>query len=171
LLSAFGAGKGRALRSFQSDQSGMDFGKLQYLPLELRHFSALALIWLAAVVWIEVRAFRLASMRIGLGSTAAVILLLASLGGSYFNIPVAQLPERQVVSGEVVSFFGMEYVIPTVTNWPGTVIAVNVGGAVIPGLLSLYLFFRHHCGFARRSRSSSSPGCAIGWRGPSPVSA
>ena len=41
----------------------------------------------------------------------------------------------------------MAYVIPTVTDWPGTVIAVNVGGAVIPGLLSLYLLVRNRLWF------------------------
>jgi uncharacterized membrane protein len=56
---------------------------------------------------------------------------------------VAQLPAREIVSGETVSFFGLAYVIPTVTHWPGTVIAVNVGGAVLPGLLSLYLLLRY----------------------------
>ncbi len=121
----------------------MDLNKLQYLPFGLPHFSLLAVIWFVALVWIEVRAFRLASMRLGLDSTAALIFLLASLGGSYLNIPVARLPAHQVVSGQVISFFGMDYVIPTVTNWPGTIIAVNVGGAVIPTLLSLYLFVRH----------------------------
>ncbi|MGH6837697.1 MAG: DUF1614 domain-containing protein [Methylocella sp.] len=33
----------------------------------------------------------------------------------------------------------MRYVIPVVVERPGTVIAVNVGGAVIPTLMSLYL--------------------------------
>ena len=33
--------------------------------------------------------------------------------------------------------------IPVVVEWPGTIIAVNVGGAVIPGLLSLYLLARN----------------------------
>jgi uncharacterized membrane protein len=37
----------------------------------------------------------------------------------------------------------MYYVVPTVANWPGTVIAANVGGAVIPGLLSFYLLVRY----------------------------
>ena len=37
----------------------------------------------------------------------------------------------------------MHYVIPVVVDWPGTIIAVNVGGAVIPGLLSLYLLIRN----------------------------
>ena len=37
----------------------------------------------------------------------------------------------------------MRYVIPIVVEWPGTVVAVNVGGALIPGLMSLYLFLRY----------------------------
>jgi len=35
-------------------------------------------------------------------------------------------------------------VVPVVIEWPGTVVAVNVGGAVIPTLLSLYLLFKNH---------------------------
>jgi uncharacterized membrane protein len=116
---------------------------LQYLPLGLPRFSLLAAIYFVVVVWIVVRAFRLASMRIGLRSNTALILLAASLGGSYLNIPVARLPEEQIISGQIISYFGMDYVVPTVTDWPGTVIAVNVGGAVIPGLLSLYLLARY----------------------------
>jgi uncharacterized membrane protein len=119
------------------------WSELQYLPLGLPRFSLLAAIYLVVVVWIVARAFRLASMRIGLGSNTALILLAASLGGSYLNIPVAQLPEEQIISGQIISYFGMDYVVPTVTDWPGTVIAVNVGGAVIPGLLSLYLLARY----------------------------
>jgi uncharacterized membrane protein len=47
-----------------------------------------------------------------------------------------------MVSGQEVTFFGMRYVIPRVEEWPRTVIAVNVGGAVIPTLLSLYLLVK-----------------------------
>ena len=36
----------------------------------------------------------------------------------------------------------MQYEVPVVSHWQGTVIAVNVGGAVIPTLLSLYLLFK-----------------------------
>ena len=37
----------------------------------------------------------------------------------------------------------MQYVIPAVTERPGTVIAVNLGGAVIPVVLSIYLIARN----------------------------
>jgi uncharacterized membrane protein len=46
-----------------------------------------------------------------------------------------------VVSDRVIDFFGMQYTVPVVSDWRGTVIAVNVGGAVIPTLLSFYLLF------------------------------
>jgi uncharacterized membrane protein len=38
-------------------------------------------------------------------------------------------------------------VVPLVTQWPGTVLAVNVGGAVIPTLMSLYLVIRYQLWF------------------------
>jgi uncharacterized membrane protein len=75
------------------------WSELQYLPFGLPRFSLLAAIYVVVVIWIVARAFRLATMRIGLGSNAALILLAASLGGSYLNIPVAQLPEQQIISG------------------------------------------------------------------------
>ncbi len=121
----------------------MDFSRLQYFPLALPHFSLLAGVFLVLVAWIEVRALRLAYMRVGVGSRAAILLLLASLAGSYLNIPTARLPEQQIMSGQEVPFFGMRYVIPVVIDWPGTVVAVNVGGAVIPGLLSFYLLVKN----------------------------
>jgi uncharacterized protein DUF1614 len=79
----------------------------------------------------------------GLGPHAALLLLLASLAGSYLNIPVSHLRGEQIVPGQDVWYFGMPYVIPEVVSRPGTVIAINVGGAVIPGLLSLHLYIRN----------------------------
>jgi uncharacterized membrane protein len=121
----------------------MDPSKLQYFPLAWPNFSLLAGILVVLVALIQVRVLRYADMSVGLPGGAALLLLLASLIGSYLNIPVAQLPEHQFVTGREVLFFGMVHVIPTVVEWPGTVIAVNVGGAVIPGLLSLYLLLRN----------------------------
>ena len=121
----------------------MNLSQLQYFPLALPHFSVLIVIFLVLVAGVELRALRLAYLRIGLGPHAAVLLLLASLGGSYLNIPVARLAAQHIVSGREIAFFGVHYVIPVVVEWPGTIIAVNVGGAVIPGLLSLYLLARN----------------------------
>ena len=116
---------------------------LNYLPLALPFFSFLAIALLVVVALVQVGVLRYADMRIGISPGAALLLLLASLFGSYINIPVAQLPERQIVSGEEVTFFGMHYMVPTVVEWPGTIIALNVGGAIIPALLSLYLLTKN----------------------------
>ena len=80
---------------------------------------------------------------IGVGSGTALLLLLGSLLGSYVNIPLAQLPEQEIMSGREITYFGMHYVVPVVVDWPGTVIAINVGGALIPGLVSIYLLIRN----------------------------
>jgi uncharacterized membrane protein len=71
-------------------------------------------------------------MRLGITPRGALVLLFASLIGSYFNIPLVELPEQHTVSGQEIEFFGMRYTMPVVVQWPGTLIAVNVGGAVIP---------------------------------------
>jgi len=121
----------------------MDLSKLNYLPLALPFFYILAIAFLALVALIEVGALRYAYVRLGVRSRVALLLLLASLIGSYVNIAISQLPGGQIGSGQEISFYGMRYIIPEVVEWPGTVIAVNVGGAVIPGLLSLYLLAKN----------------------------
>jgi uncharacterized membrane protein len=42
----------------------------------------------------------------------------------------------------VIEFFGMQYTVPMVEHLPGTVIAINIGGAVIPTIMSIYLLAR-----------------------------
>lgn len=121
----------------------MQMRHLHYLPLTLPFFSILILALALLAGLLQVGVLSYAYTRIGIGLGAAFLLLAASLIGSYFNIPVAELPAERVVLPRVINFFGMRYVVPTVAEWPGTVIAVNVGGAVIPGAMSLYLLIRH----------------------------
>ncbi|HYK25689.1 MAG TPA: DUF1614 domain-containing protein, partial [Steroidobacteraceae bacterium] len=88
-------------------------------------------------------ALRFASSSMGLRPGTMFAILLLALLCSSINIPVAYLPEREVEHAAVVSFFGIPYVVPVVSHWPSTVIAVNVGGAIIPALLSAYLIVRN----------------------------
>jgi len=117
--------------------------EIHYLPLTPGLFSILVILFAGLIILIQLRILRYAYMRLGVGPGAALLLLLGSLIGSYFNIPITILPGHDVRSGEVVDFFGMRYVVPLVTSWPGTVLAVNVGGAVIPTLMSTYLVLRY----------------------------
>ena len=117
--------------------------EVQYLPITPGLFSILVLVFAGLIILIQLRILRYAYMKLGIGPGAAMLLLFGSLIGSYFNIPITVLPGHDVRSGEVVDFYGMRYVVPLVTSWPGTVLAVNVGGAVIPTLMSTYLVLRY----------------------------
>src|SRR3984885_3304676 len=117
--------------------------EVHYLPLTPGLFSILVVLVVGLIILIQLRILRYAYMRLGVGPGIALLLLFGSLIGSYFNIPVTVLPGTPVRSGEVVDFFGMRYVVPVVVRWPGTVLAVNVGGAVIPTLMSAYLVLRY----------------------------
>jgi uncharacterized membrane protein len=92
---------------------------------------------------IEIGLLEYAYAKMGLNRRYVFAVLLLSLLGSYINIPVAQLPSEEIVTGRAITSFGMRYVIPMVQEWPGTIIAINVGGAVLPTLLSLYLIVRN----------------------------
>jgi uncharacterized membrane protein len=95
------------------------------------------------ITTIEIGIIRYAYEKIGIDRRYVFALLALSLLGSYVNIPVAELPAEPVLSNEEVYFFGMRYVIPLVEEWPRTVIAVNLGGAVVPTLVSAYLLWRN----------------------------
>lgn len=121
--------------------------QVHYLPMTPGLFSILVILFFGLIILIQLRILRYAYMRLGVGPGTALLLLFGSLIGSYFNIPVAVLPGNPVRTGEIVDFYGMRYVVPLVTSWPGTVLAVNVGGAVIPTLMSSYLVLRYNLWF------------------------
>src|SRR5580700_6036491 len=104
---------------------------MNYLPLSPTFFALLVGLFLVVLVLIQIGVLRFAYTRLGVSSGAALMLLLGSLVGSYINIPVWALPEQEVQSGREVVFYGMHYIVPVLVDRPGTVIAVNVGGAVI----------------------------------------
>jgi uncharacterized membrane protein len=121
----------------------MHFSQLHYLPLDARFFAILVGIFVVVLALIQVGILRYAYMRLGLSSRAALLLLFGSLLGSYFNVPIYHMPAETLLSGGEIDFFGMRYTIPVVVQWPGTIIAVNIGGAVIPSLMSVYLLAKH----------------------------
>jgi uncharacterized membrane protein len=118
----------------------MHLSQFHYLPLTPSFFSILVALFIGLLVlMVVVGALRHAYLSLGVSPGTAMLLLLGSLIGSYFNIPVAVLPPEQVQSDKVIEFYGMQYTVPVVENLPGTVIAINVGGAVIPTIMSIYL--------------------------------
>lgn len=114
-----------------------------YFPLTPPFFAALFLFFALVVLLIELHIVRFVYESVGVSPRLLFSLLLLSFLGSYINIPVAQLPPEHIYTQGVVDFFGMRYVIPMVSESPGTIIAVNVGGAIVPTLLSAYLIVKN----------------------------
>ncbi len=81
---------------------------------------------------------------IGFNVTATALILIGTFFGSYINIPLLKLKSTTpIVREEYVSFLGILYRIPEVKyNQSVTVLAINVGGAVIPTAVSIYLLSR-----------------------------
>ncbi|HEY2464428.1 MAG TPA: DUF1614 domain-containing protein [Steroidobacteraceae bacterium] len=113
---------------------------IHYLPLAPGFFAILVGFFFIVLI---LRSVRYAYESLGVSSNAAIFLLFATLIGSFFNIPVTELAPERHMSHHFVDFFGMRYAVPIVSHGKGTVIAVNVGGAVIPTLMSIYLLVKH----------------------------
>ena len=111
-------------------------------PLSLPHVGLLGLVLIMLIAMIEVGIIESAYHKLGMSHRAITLLLLLSIFGSYVNIPVATLHYAHHVHQHV---YNLSYV-PASTEavlQPGeTIIAINLGGAVIPILLSAYLLMR-----------------------------
>lgn len=113
-----------------------------FFPLAFPLLLILLFVLGLVILLVEIGILEYAYEKIGISRRYVLAILLFSFLGSYVNIPVAELPPETVESDQVITFFGAPYVVPHVERWPGTVIALNVGGAIIPAFLSIYLLVK-----------------------------
>ena len=121
----------------------MHASPLHYFPITGPFLAILGVLFIVVLALVQLGILEYAYAKIGIEPRYVFLLLLLSLLGSYINIPVAQMREKQVVSNKVVSDWGVQYVVPEVEEWPQTIIAINVGGALIPTILSIYLLVKN----------------------------
>lgn len=114
-----------------------------FFPIAFPFMVVLFFLVALLIALIEIGVLEYAYEKIGVNRRYVFALLMLSLLGSYVNIPVAQLPPERIVSNQEITFFGMQYVVPLVQGWRSTVIAVNLGGAILPTVLSLYLLVKN----------------------------
>jgi hypothetical protein len=84
---------------------------LHYFPLALPLFLLLFLLVVFLIALIQIGILEYAYEKIGIRRRYVFSVLFLSLLGSFINIPVAELPAREIVSGKEVFYFGMRYVI------------------------------------------------------------
>lgn len=120
-----------------------------YMPFSLRFLFLLILITIFGLGSLFLGIIVSAFMKIGFSAEDALLILLLSLLGSGINIPLTTLKsDIPVVKDSYIKVFGISYRIPIrqmVRN--ETVLAINVGGAVIPVLISAYLLIQFPSSF------------------------
>jgi uncharacterized membrane protein len=109
-----------------------------YFPLIFLFMLALFGLLVLLFLLIMVGAIGYAFDKIGLDPVVVFALLAACLIGSSINVPVHRMRNDSVMRAQVVSFFGLRFRVPTLARRE-TVIAVNVGGAIIPCAVAVYL--------------------------------
>lgn len=115
--------------------------RLVYNPVGLLFMLILSFLLFFAVGFLFLNVISTAFTKIGFTWEHALMLLMASLLGSGINIPVKNMNcNTPMVTDRYVRVFGVTYRIPVVEDVAcSTLLAVNVGGAVIPALISLLL--------------------------------
>jgi uncharacterized membrane protein len=119
---------------------------LLYWPLALPFLLAAAVLIVIFAALLFVGALSYALARLGIAPQTAALLLLACLLGSAVNIPVARFRDSAISMQPYVTVFGIRYLIPNRRSRT-TVIAMNLGGALIPVGLSAYLVAHDRLGW------------------------
>jgi len=107
--------------------------------------AALTLILISLVVFVFVFMTEAAFQGIGFTPLQVIVILAVTLLGSAINIPLLHISSwEDIVTVKEVQFFWITYRIPTVApEQITTLVAVNLGGAIIPVFVSVYLLGQH----------------------------
>jgi uncharacterized membrane protein len=124
----------------------MTRGPVVYSPLARPFLLAAVAAAVVIVALLQVGALTYAFNKLGIGPGWAAVVLLASLAGSVLNLPVARLRGGVVRAMGSVTVFGVRYLVPVLTH-RDTIIAINVGGALVPVALSCYLIAHDDLGW------------------------
>ena len=113
-----------------------------YFPLALPVLLLLGLLLVLLVILIELKVLAYAYRKIGVRPRYVFAVMVLTLLGSHVNIPLYSMSAHRIVRSPTPGTYSWRYAPPRIVRTGTTVVAVNVGGALIPTLISLYLFIR-----------------------------
>jgi len=118
--------------------------KTIYFPHNLLVFAVFLFILVVAIGLIFIGVISVAFEEVGFSQMMTALILVGTFVGSFVNIPVLKLKTAvPIIEEEFVSFFGIVYRIPRLEYGERTtMIAVNMGGALIPTCVSFYLLWK-----------------------------
>jgi uncharacterized membrane protein len=116
--------------------------RYHYFPFVWLVYLGLIVLFLLAIALVEVGVLSYAYSKMGVSRRWVYAILALCLLGSSVNIPVAELGGQPQVTAQEFTFWGVTYRVPQI-EVTKTIVAVNLGGAVIPTLLAVYLMVRN----------------------------
>jgi uncharacterized membrane protein len=118
--------------------------KTIYFPHSFLVFVILLIVLVFVVGLIFIGVIGLAFADVGFSPVVIALILICTFLGSYVNIPLLKLKTTvPIIKEEFVNFLGVFYRIPQVEYGQMiTVVAINVGGALIPTGVSIYLLWK-----------------------------
>jgi len=118
--------------------------KTIYFHHSMLIFGILLVLLVVVVGLIFFGALSIAFRDVGFSPFAIFLVLAGTLIGSFINIPLFKLRSRtSMVREEYVNSFGLTYRVPRLEyGQTTTTLAINVGGALIPTAVSVYLLAR-----------------------------
>ncbi|MFY9656568.1 MAG: DUF1614 domain-containing protein [Methylocystis sp.] len=119
------------------------FGSAQFLSLSPQAVAALAGLLLVVVLGVETRTRHNAPSQFGLSPRSVLLVLFVALLGSAVDIPIVKLGHASFVVAREVGSLAAAYRLLHSPTSSEVVLAVNLGGAITPSLLSLSLIARH----------------------------
>jgi uncharacterized membrane protein len=113
-----------------------------YPPVTTGTLGIFAILLIMLFAFIEVGVMRAAYQRLGIPPRMVTVLLFGMILGSYLNLPLLTISAPRIVENQVVYFWGVPYVVPHMVHAGRTVVAINLGGALIPVVVCVYLLAR-----------------------------
>ena len=114
-----------------------------FLPFMLVYFLLFFFFLLLIFLFVQIGLLSIAFHKLGISPQYLLLLLFMSLLGSMVNIRLARLKGPVMMEEKPISLWGFRYRIP-LSRANETTVAINVGGALIPIFLSLYLWAGLH---------------------------
>ncbi|MCE5267004.1 MAG: DUF1614 domain-containing protein [Planctomycetaceae bacterium] len=121
----------------------MHASPMHYFPVTPLFMLLLGIVLALLIALVEVGAISYAYEKMGIRRQYVFLVLLLTLAGSAINIPIAEFPAKDIAVGRVINVFGVQYVIPQIEHREKTILAINLGGALIPLALSIYLLVKN----------------------------
>lgn len=112
-----------------------------FAPFLLLYVAFCLFLLIGLFVLIELEVISYAFRVLGLSPRLALFALLLSFIGSYINIPLYTVEPGAAPSPATANNFGVVYGVP-LEYGPGTTVAINVGGALVPILISVYALLK-----------------------------